>query len=379
MTIGFVYHPRELMHPKVAGKGGSDHVWHTPQTDTAEHTFYVLDLYNTILLSPNHVHDIPEWVLVKLRAGEWHLLMDCFEEYDLYRLESYSVSNRPPKEHMVVDTPLGRIVNFVQYYDIPQEHVHYASPFLYDDLMLSELAKLGVSVNINFHFRDAFLSLYSRNTIDVPQSSNEKLLYAALNAGDPKAPKVEMIYRLWKNDLLDDGLISLSNFKRYLPTKCEREFRELLPIRSDFVNKHWWISPDDRQQSELEEMQSVKIYISTETLAPFNYCFITEKTYRAIAYKKPFVIVGNRNSLKKLKDLGFQTFDKWWSEEYDTLEWSERIDWTIDFLKWIKQNNPAFDGIQQVTEYNYNHMMNTNWDQMFKTSLINAKKVDKSV
>jgi len=378
VTIGFVYHPRELIDQHIAGKGGSDHVWHTPQTDTAEHIFYVLDIYNTILLNPTYIHDIPETVLNKLRSGEWHLLIDCFEEYDLYRLETYNTSDRSPSEHMIMSTPLGRLVNFAQYHKIPQEYVHYASPFLYDDLMLNELKKLGVTTSINFHFRDAFLTIYARNTITVPQSSNEKYLYAALNAGDPKAPKVDMIYRLWKNDLLSDGLTSLSNFKRYLPTMCEKEFRELLPIRSEFTNKHWWSSPKDRQQSELAELQDVRIYISTETLAPFNYCFITEKTYRAIAYKKPFIIVGNKNSLQKLRDLGFQTFDKWWSEEYDALDWSERIDWTIDFLKWIKKDSPVFDGIEKVTEHNYNHMMNTKWEELLKTSLIDAKKtVDK--
>jgi len=378
MSIGFVYHPRENINSRIVGKGGTDIVWLTPQTDKLEHTFYVLDIYNTLLLHPNYITNIPEDVLQKLCTGEWHLLIDCIEEYDIYKLGTYKNSKWPLQQHMIMNTGLGRLVNFCNFlwdnYKIPHNHVHYSSSFLYDKKMLSKLKDMNVTTDINFHFRDVFLTIYSKNTINVSQSRNEKYLYSALNAGDPKAPKVDMIYQLWKNDLLGDGLVSLSNLKKYIPKMCQKEFIELLPIRSNFTNKHWWLTSEDRQKSELKELQDVRIYISTETLAPNNYCFITEKTYRSIAYKKPFIIVGNKSSLQKLRDLGFETFDKWWSEEYDTLDWSERIDWTIKFLKWMKKTKPIFNGIEKVTEHNYDHMMNTKWQEMFKTSLVNAKK-----
>jgi hypothetical protein len=33
---------------------------------------------------------------------------------------------------------------------------------------------------------------------------------------------------------------------------------------------------------------------------------------------QPFILFGNPHSLKKLKEYGFKTFDKWWDESYDT-------------------------------------------------------------
>lgn len=47
--------------------------------------------------------------------------------------------------------------------------------------------------------------------------------------------------------------------------------------------------------------------------------FFSEKIYKPICVGHPFLLMGCMNQLKKLKDLGFKTFDKWWSEEYDSL------------------------------------------------------------
>ena len=48
-----------------------------------------------------------------------------------------------------------------------------------------------------------------------------------------------------------------------------------------------------------------------------NDTFITEKTWKAIAMKKPFILVGSLHTLRYLKELGFRTFDTWIDESYD--------------------------------------------------------------
>ena len=50
-----------------------------------------------------------------------------------------------------------------------------------------------------------------------------------------------------------------------------------------------------------------------------NKIFITEKTEKVFTAGQPFILVGNPNSLRYLKNMGFQTFDKWWDESYDTI------------------------------------------------------------
>ena len=48
--------------------------------------------------------------------------------------------------------------------------------------------------------------------------------------------------------------------------------------------------------------------------------FISEKTWKPIMVGHPFIMVGNKNNLKFLKDLGYKTFDKWIDESYDDIE-----------------------------------------------------------
>ena len=50
-----------------------------------------------------------------------------------------------------------------------------------------------------------------------------------------------------------------------------------------------------------------------------NKIFITEKTEKVFTAAQSFILVGNPNSLKYLKSMGFKTFDKWWDESYDTI------------------------------------------------------------
>lgn len=48
-----------------------------------------------------------------------------------------------------------------------------------------------------------------------------------------------------------------------------------------------------------------------------NSVFLTEKTFRSLCLGIPFVILGSRQSLVAIKELGYQTFDSVWSEYYD--------------------------------------------------------------
>ena len=59
--------------------------------------------------------------------------------------------------------------------------------------------------------------------------------------------------------------------------------------------------------------------IVTETFYMNGPIHITEKTDKCFSAGQPFIIVAGIGYLKKLKELGFKTFDKWWDESYDTI------------------------------------------------------------
>ena len=63
------------------------------------------------------------------------------------------------------------------------------------------------------------------------------------------------------------------------------------------------------------------VYVITESCFNDNpqMIAITEKTYKAMLLKMPFIIIGQPGSLKFLKSLGYKTFNHMWSEQYDDI------------------------------------------------------------
>lgn len=59
------------------------------------------------------------------------------------------------------------------------------------------------------------------------------------------------------------------------------------------------------------------INIVNETYFFNNIIHLTEKTFKPIAFKQPFIMIAAPGSLRHVKEMGFQTFDSFWDESYD--------------------------------------------------------------
>jgi hypothetical protein len=82
--------------------------------------------------------------------------------------------------------------------------------------------------------------------------------------------------------------------------------------------------------------KSTFVNIVTETLFDENHLFLSEKTYKPIYTCQPFIIFGNPYLLKKLKELGYKTFDKWWDESYDNeTDLNNRFKKIVKILEYI--------------------------------------------
>jgi hypothetical protein len=89
-------------------------------------------------------------------------------------------------------------------------------------------------------------------------------------------------------------------------------------------------------------------------------CFLpNEKTGRPIIAKTPFIAYAGKGFLGNLKKIGFKTFDKWWSEEYDDYEGVQRIQRMLKVIEQIA--NAPIDKLNEVQkemspvlEHNYN-------------------------
>ena len=104
----------------------------------------------------------------------------------------------------------------------------------------------------------------------------------------------------------------------------------------------------------------------TENLKSLEYDFIyvshihpdhlSEKTFKTIATQTPFMILGNKGSLKKLHDLGYKTFHNIINENYDTLDSVHRIEAIVEELKAWKSNPNKFrhwSWLKSILEHNF--------------------------
>jgi hypothetical protein len=112
------------------------------------------------------------------------------------------------------------------------------------------------------------------------------------------------------------------------------------------------------------------INIVTETMWNKESIFFTEKIYKPIYMCQPFILFGNPNSLKKLKEYGFKTFDKWWDESYDNeFDLNIRLEKITKILEEIASwdFDKCFDITNQMEEvlvHNYKQMIST--DELYK-------------
>ena len=115
------------------------------------------------------------------------------------------------------------------------------------------------------------------------------------------------------------------------------------------------------QLSLFKECSESLLYLVTETVAHGRRHHLTEKTFKPICLRMPFIIVGTQGSLEYLRSYGFKTFGHLWDESYDDeIHDHQRIEKIALILKSIDILPPSekqrlFDMAQEICEYNYNH------------------------
>jgi hypothetical protein len=173
------------------------------------------------------------------------------------------------------------------------------------------------------------------------------------------------MYSVHHNKVNNIDEISSTNNNEFLNTiKDEPQFKKMINTlpwtvdNIDFNHNHWnTIDNSMREKSH--------IFVVTETLflSGRNNMFLTEKTFKPILMRMPFIILGNVDSLKYLRSLGYKTFSHIWDENYDNIEdCSLRM---VEILKLVKSLSELSDQefqekmieADKISEYNYNVMM----------------------
>jgi hypothetical protein len=116
---------------------------------------------------------------------------------------------------------------------------------------------------------------------------------------------------------------------------------------------------------------SFAVDIICETWYQGSNFFVTEKFWRAVATKTPFIIHGPQNILTNLKKLGFKTFSDFWDEGYQEDPYYHNIyeiKQVINELskKSVDEINFMLYNMQDILDHNYSVFMNVTYQDFNK-------------
>lgn len=317
---------------------GSDHKnWFYPiHVDRTTH--YV----DEFIISPGryekHSHflnKVPKKVKDSLYTNNGHFLIYFYEPMSKAYVDALvSVINKgsvttyfsgdviPYEKFLIV--PTGHVVDHPNFLNFPSPHMFDIKNFI-----------AGVDFRNFSNFPES-----DDATINEQQVNKRKSFYC-LNARHFKSShRLNILRLLEKTKLIENGYVSAKGFNNLYST-----FREDIAKYSDI---NLVIESEQEFGANPWDCNSLQT--------------VTEKTYRNFLHKKPFLIFSQPGHLKKIKELGFKTFDQIFDESYDfEVSTSKRMMLIVkELFRWTNLSNDERDTQLQKVEstltFNFNLM-----------------------
>ena len=159
--------------------------------------------------------------------------------------------------------------------------------------------------------------------------SNAERLYLASYLYDNFLSKLKISYHFNMEDVFHTNNVGLEDLIRNYNIQdvtVASNFLKQCPLRLDNnrtvqIEKNSVDNPSQQLLSRdrdtfIENYQKYFLEVVCESYYTGNTFFPTEKTWRPILLKTPFIVQGAQWYLHRLRDMGFQTFDRWWDEGY---------------------------------------------------------------
>lgn len=175
---------------------------------------------------------------------------------------------------------------------------------------------------------------------------------------------------LYHSGLLKDGLVSMNDFpKHWYQWEGKNMDEELL----NEITKDLPLLVYDKPNNELDDSFYINRFNDDICLDTFvtviseAHCgdsdqtmFLSEKTFKVLACRHPYMIMGNKDSLNMMRKIGYKTFDGFIDEGYDTLPTHERLQYLIESIRKvvnIKDKIGWFKSMEDTIEYNYSALI----------------------
>lgn len=228
-----------------------------------------------------------------------------------------------------------------------------------NSIVYNELKVIPVSIFDKFIIDHN--SAYKCNFPEIVQYKklNDIKLFDCLNYNLGRLHRVINYLNLVKHEYDSKGYITMPVIE-YAEYQSESINKKLpLVLDSQFENN------DTRFIRVLNKLY-MNTWVSLVTEASYfeseDSIFISEKMFKPMLCMQPFIVVGSKNTLSKLRELGYKTFESFIDESYDTLDDEERFEKIIEALKKIDKIEDKIQWYKDmfpILKHNYNLLRNS--------------------
>lgn len=204
--------------------------------------------------------------------------------------------------------------------------------------------------------------------------------------GGTRRHRLLMLYHIFKNNMTDNWISCpdvcpgenhnvhdiVKQFNNVYPdieqVFAQQQFPINFPGESDAPMHSCWLSLFNESADSL-------LYLVAETVAHGRKLHLTEKSFKPICLRMPFIIIGTAGSLRHLRSYGFKTFSDLWDESYDD-ETDDvlRVERIASLLRSLDELPTAgkqelFDAARDIVEHNYNHFYGGGFEKVLWAEL----------
>lgn len=240
----------------------------------------------------------------------------------------------------------------------------------YPEVRLS-FAELETAVELANQYQPSMSTLQKRFGIFIGRSNWQRLCIAGY-LGTQYQDQTEMTFHYDPTVDFHASNLGLEELAVKHPVVLPQvaEFLQRTPIKHDA--QQYPILWDQQGFALDKQYKNIFCEVICETYFSGRTFFITEKTFRCIINRRPFMVQGPQYYLKNLQTLGFQTFSTWWDESYDQDPADARGRTLCNNIDWIaKQSHEVVDQwykqMQPVLEHNVSVLQNLTAQQLLTT------------
>ena len=226
-------------------------------------------------------------------------------------------------------------------------------------------------------------------------NSEKKKFFLSYNKNTTKPFRVQLLLWLMKTGIIDDSYVSILIKNQYFDRNQLRsdkdELYDLIAWFNQFEQKGFNVLDWDYPNHQNDVFSSLKyttkshyadtiFNIITETTCDTNSLNLTEKSFKGIANCHPYLVIGDVNTHKHIKDLGFELYEDLIDYSFDSIDDSEiRLNSALKevkriynigesgILEWYKKN------VDKI-EYNKSKFFEYKFSDMIKETILDLKK-----